>query len=276
MKVLIIQENGRHERNRHFRECYSLKRAFDKYGFLSTIWGLGHDNFQSEIDFNYYDIIFNLENYGDGWLPDLSIFNRPFKILWSIDAHCRGVEPYENIFKNGKYNLLLHSTRDFVSKSYHLWFPNAFDDYLIKPIKIKKSIRVGFCGNIVNRGQILDELRNKYGLHLDIFVIGEDMVRAINSYKCHFNMNISNDINYRSFETIGCGTMLLTNYSKVYSDLGFIHNKNCLMYNSIEELHDMVKNIEKYDIQSISDNGYKLSKSHTYDKRIENLLAKIN
>jgi hypothetical protein len=28
MKILLIQENGRHNENRHFRECFCLQRGF--------------------------------------------------------------------------------------------------------------------------------------------------------------------------------------------------------------------------------------------------------
>ena len=34
------------------------------------------------------------------------------------------------------------------------------------------------------------------------------MVDAINSYYIHFNRNIGDDINYRTFETTGCKTLL--------------------------------------------------------------------
>jgi len=31
MRVLIIQENGRHDANRHLRECFSMQRAFQHH-----------------------------------------------------------------------------------------------------------------------------------------------------------------------------------------------------------------------------------------------------
>ena len=275
MKILIIQENGRHDANREFRECYSLKRAFEHHKHNVDIWGLGHTNFNTVPDFNSYDIIFNLENYGDSWLPDIKQITKPLKILWSIDAHCRGTAPYEHIFKNGNYNYLLHSTKDFVNQSYHRWFPNAYDDELIGPLDIEKTIRFGFCGNYANRKEILQWLQANYGLHLDIFVIGNDMVKAINSYKCHFNLNIANDINYRSFETIGCGTLLLTNYSPVYEEMGFKSEQNCLMYKTQKDLTEFIYNIEQFATDEIKHSALQLAKENTYKKRVEDLLKII-
>lgn len=273
MKIIIIQENGRHDANRNFRECFSLQRAFKKLNHNCDVWGLNHDNFDVIPDWNSYDLILNIENYDTtGWVPSLNSITKPKKLLWSIDAHCRGEEVFENTFREGKYDYILHSTKDYVKKEHHLWFPNGFDDDLIKPMDVDKKYDLAFCGNYVNRKSILEFLENEYGLHLDIFVIGNAMVEAINSYKCHFNLNIGNDINYRSFETIGCGTLLLTNYNKQYEELGFVDGENCFMYNDIEELQDKIKHIKGADTSTISNNGLRLSKQHTYYKRVSSLI----
>ena len=107
MKILLIQENGRHDKNRNFRESFSLQRGFTKLGIESVVWGLGHENFNNLPNFNSYDLIINLENYSNGWDPDLSNVNAK-KILWSIDAHARGESPFIDEFNRSKYNILLH------------------------------------------------------------------------------------------------------------------------------------------------------------------------
>mgnify|MGYP003149688892 CR=1 FL=1 len=281
MKILIIQENGRHEKNRHFRECYSLQRSFEKLEHEVTVWGLGHDNFEIQPDYHSYDLIFNLENYahtsGD-WLPDLSDISA-LKLLWAIDTHCLGEEIFENYRQAGKYDFILHSVKDFVTKDYHLWFPNSFDDSLIKPLDIDTKYDIGFCGNYANRKDLLEWLSHRHGLRLDIFVIGDDMVEAVNSYGCHFNMNmawnINSAINYRNFETIGCGTLLLTSHSLEYKELGFEDGVNCLIYSNIGELEEKIDFVKKNDVGQIKQAGLELSKLHTYDKRVQALLREL-
>lgn len=276
MKILLIQENGRHDANRNYRECFCLQRAFVKLGHTCDVWGLGHPNFGQTPDWNSYDWIINLENYDErGWVPSLKQVKGVKKFLWSIDAHCRGEAVYERTFSEGNYDVLLHSTKDFVKRDYHKWFPNAFDDTLIKPIEgIEKKHLIGFCGNWVNRRPILEWLRDNHGLHLDIFVIGNDMVRAVNQYRCQFNLNIANDINYRSFETIGCGTLLLTNYNPQYEELGFIDGVNCFMYRTTEELVYRINEIKSDSIEyeEMADRGLSLSKQHTYLNRCISLV----
>ena len=275
LKILIIQENGRHKKNRKFRECFSLKKAFEHYGHQVDIWGLNHKNFKNIPTWDNFDLIFNLENYDmSGWVPSLNE-SKAYKILWSIDAHCRGSEIFDNTFKEGKYHLLLHSTRDYATGQNKVWFPNAFDDDLvIKMDNVDKEHFIGFCGNYANRKSIIDKINDSFLIKKDIFVIGDDMVKAINSYEMHFNKNISNDINYRSFETIGCSTALLTNNNYQYGKLGFKDMENCILYSNLTDLIDKMKYLsnDHQTLKKIQNSGYKLSLKHTYKNRIDKLL----
>jgi hypothetical protein len=278
MKILIIQENGRHKENKFFRECYSIQRAFHNLGHEAVVWGLNHQNFSKKISFDDYDLIFNLENYDtSGWVPDLK-HTTAYKILWSIDAHCRGVGVFDITFNNGKYNLLLHSTRDFALGKNRVWFPNAYDDSLIKRLdNVKKEHFIGFCGNYVNRKGLIDFISSKFSIKKDIFVIGDEMVKAVNSYKIHFNKNMANDINYRNFETIGCSTMLLVDYNYQFMMLGFKEMENVVFYRTVDELYEKINFLKDNEdlIRTISENGYELSKKHTYKRRISSLLKYI-
>lgn len=302
--MLIIQENGRHAKNRHFRECFALQSALQRLGWETDIWGLGHPEFprlafsetgsatqlsgsgQSSVnetpDFNAYDVILNLENYDEiGWVPSLADVNA-YKIMWVIDAHMRGMAPYRELYLRDRYDLMLHSTRDFIVgetdariKQNSVWFPNCLNDALIYPLDMEKKYDIGFCGNIVNREPYLSFIETSFQLKRDIFVIGADMVRAINSYKIHFNKNIANDINSRNFETLGCKTMLLTNANPQYDDLGFVDGENCLIYHDLSELQDKIQSALDHPQQreQIAENGYQLGKRHTYYERVKSLVA---
>lgn len=277
MNFLLIQENGRHAANRNYRECFSLQRSLKALKQNCDVWGLGHSNYEQHPDFSNYDVIVNLENYDeDGWVPDLSEVSCK-KYLWSIDAHVRGLAPYKKEFRRGNYTKILQSTLQLVDED-SVWFPNAYDDTLIKPLSTDKKHDVGFCGNVNNRGRLLSVIENQFELKKDIFVIGDDMVSAINSYKVHFNCNIGIDINYRSFETIGCKTALVTNYNPAYDKLGFVHGENCMMYNDLNGLVVSIRTLldDPSLLSKISEAGYILAKNHTYDKRAEELLKIIS
>jgi hypothetical protein len=274
MKFLIIQENGRHDKNRNFRECFCLQRALEKLQHSCRVWGLGHFGFEILPDFNSFDVIIDLENYDDrNWLPDLSDVEA-YKVIWNIDEHSRGSEYYQERFIRNRCQLMLHSTRTYVKAKTDLWFPNCFDNTLVGPRQVGKKADIGFCGNIVNRGVYLNYLAYNFNFRQDIFVIGEDMVQAINSYKIHFNKNIADDVNYRNFETIGCGVVLLTNHNYQYKELGFIDGSNCLIYSHFDELSSKITGVLEHQdlLDKIAAGGYELSKKHTYEVRAGYLL----
>lgn len=278
MKFLIIQENGHHEKNRYFRECFSTEKHLELLGHEAHVWGLGHLNYDKLPEFDAYDAIINLENYDvTGWVPNLADC-KAFKILWSIDSHCRGVAPYYKTAIDGKYNLVLQATRDFVDQiPKSLWFPNCYDSQLVQPLPSwtsKKEHLVGFCGNYVNRKELIDSL-DEFGIKKDIFKIGYEMVRAINSYQIGFNKNMAQDINYRNFETCGCDTMLLTDFLPAYQELGFKHGENCVFYNSVDMLKTHIRELAKApeEIKKISRNGLNLVfQNHSYTTRMGQLL----
>jgi len=282
MKILIIQERGHHDANRHLRESCCLQRSFHKLGHECVIWGAGHENFQTPPDFHSFDLIIYLENYGDEWIPSLSNTTKPFKMVWCIDAHVRGTVPYEAIVQQGKYNIVAHATRDYVREPHHRWLPNCSDSSLLRPIpSVTKAHKLGFCGNYVTpqRKQAVDILSQIFGLKQDIFVIGEAMVEKINSYHIQFNMNIANDINYRSFETIACGTVLLTNYNPQYDALGFVDGQNCFMYSDQQDLirktTQLLRMIDdpSKPLDKIVANGRQLFlEKHTFDHRAKQII----
>lgn len=285
MRISIIQEAGRHEKNKNFRESLNLHRSFLKIeGVESRVWGLNYPDFItpfSEIE-KWSDVIFIIENYTSKWMPiDEISKSSKLKIFWSIDSHCV-LQEHINLCRILRIDVLLNSTEGYLKyfdnevKGIY-WFPNAYPDDLIYPLDIEKTIDVGFCGNILNRGKVINSL-DKYGIKKDIFIIGDDMVRAINSYKIHLNCNISDDINYRTFETTGCKTLLLTNYTPNLEKL-FEIGKEVVIYNDLIDLDNKVKyyleNVSERNI--IAESGYnRAKKEHTYLHRAKKIIDIIN
>jgi len=280
MNIVIIQEAGRHEKNKQFRESLNLHRSLLKIDNVkSRVWGLNYPDFSTsfeEIE-QWADVIFILENYTSHWLPIEQISkSKKLKIFWSIDSHCI-VDSHSYLCKVINIDILLNSSEQYikyfdVKKSY--WFPNSYPDDLIYPLGIEKTINVGFCGNDRPEIHYLD----KFDIKKDLFVIGDDMVRSINSYKIHFNKNIRDDINYRTFETCGCGTFLLTNYTPNLEKL-FDIGKEIVIYEDLNDLDEKVKYYldNPQEREDIAELGYKrVKKEHTYFERCKKLIEIIN
>lgn len=284
VNLVIIQEAGRHEKNRDFRESLNLHRSLSKIeGISSKVWGLNYENFNipfNEIE-SWADVILILENYTPDWLPmDLLSKSNKLKIFWSIDSHCV-LNQHLHTCKSLNIDIVLNSTEYFLPhfKGYckkSIYFPNAYPSDLIYPMNIEKKTNIGFCGNVLNRGDLISHL-SKFDIKKDIFVIGEEMVRIINSYKIHFNKNISIDINYRTFETCGCGTFLLTNYTPNLEKLFDIGNE-IVVYNDLEDLDKKVTYYleNEEEREAIAKAGYQRAiKNHTYDVRALQLIDLI-
>jgi len=282
MKILIIQENGRHDANRIFRECHNFKRSFDRLGIESEIWGLGHNNFDVNFDDlqKEYDVLFIIENYDEtNWLSQVSKSNK-FKVFWSIDSHCN-LNGNLSTCEKLNVNLVLNSIESDMLKFkryFTEYFPNAYPSDLIKPLEnIDKNNLIGFCGTPFHfREHNIDLIEKKLNINVkkDYYVIGFPMVESINSYKIHFNQSLSNDINYRVFETMGCNTLLLTsnieNIDTFFSDMYDI-----VTYKSEDEMIEKIKYLQnnEEEIIKISNNGYQnVIKNHTFDNRTKELI----
>lgn len=287
MKILIIQEKGRHEQNYMFRESLSLKRAFDKLNIDCSVWGLGYSNYNQNIYqiISDHDVILLLENYDtSSWVPDLSNIKK-LKLFWSIDSHCNLNAHLSTVQKN-KINIVLCSIESdqehfsaLGAKTYY--FPNAVDTDLVQPIcKVNKLHNIGFCGTLFpERESLIKEIETNLNINIqkDIWHIGQHMVSAINSYNIHLNKTISKDINYRVFETLACKTALLTNYTENI-DKFFIDMQDIAIYYNIQDLiykANLLVN-DSTLAKSIAESGYnKVVKNHTYKNRASELIKLI-
>jgi len=285
MNFLIIQEAGRHEENRHFRESLCLKNSINKIeGNSAEVWGLNYPRFNEfdELE-RWADVIFILENYTPAWLPVNKIVrSNKLKIFWSIDSHCV-LNMHIDLNKNLKPDIHLNSTESYLPyftpyARYCYWFPNSYPSDLIEPLPVEKTVDVGFCGSFFQERQSLINELAEFNAKYDIFVIGNKMVETICSYKIHLNKNLANDINYRTFETLGCKTFLLTNHTPGLEKL-FDIDKDLVTYRDINDLKEKIKfyldNPDKR--KEIEEHGYNtVLKKHTYDARCRYLMRIIS
>jgi len=291
MNFLFIQEAGRHDANKHFRESLCLKNSINRIeGNYAEVWGLNYPKFEEfdELE-KWADVIFLLENYNSKWVPfDKIIKSKKIKVFWSIDSHMpaegiNGVsvlQAHVELCDKLRPDIHLNSTEYYVpyfnkNSRFSYWFPNAYPSDLISPLNIEKKYNIGFCGSILHdRAYFLNNVLDEFNPKIDNFVIGNKMVEAINSYKIHFNRNLLNDINYRTFETLGCKTFLLTNYTPGLEKL-FNIGKDLVTYDDANDLKDKVKYYINNDREreQIEEQGYLTAlKKHTYDARCRYLM----
>ena len=285
MRILILQENGRHDANRRMRECFCLQRALEAMGHDVIVWGLNQPNQLLDFDslVSWCHAIVCLENYNTGWVPDLSGVSKP-KIFWSIDSHCAYAAHLSTVRKQ-KIDVVLCSCRDDVERfrddtlARAEWFPNAYPDDIIKRSTAQRENVLGYCGSPGSLARIgtLVKVAQAMPLRCDFNRIGPDMVQCIGGYGVGLNYNIAHDINYRTFETCGVGTCLLTNHTPGIDELFGVGE--IAIYSDVESLIDIARALlaNDADRNAIAEGGYKrASMCHTYANRASELIDIIN
>jgi hypothetical protein len=289
VRCLIVQSDGSHKGqdgwtpNWYLRECYALQHALAQNGIQADVWGLRHDNFGRPPDFEAYDMLWCAENSELDWLPRLSRIRRPLKLQWIVDLHYSGAHFYRRVSKG--CDVILHSTRRLIADYQrrlpgkpHLWFPNAVDDryFDAERQRCEKTRDLVFVGSPHRaRDALLAELERRVGLSR-LFATGADMLAAVAGARIHFNCNISVDINFRTFETIGLGTCLMTNADPDLEALGFADGVNCLTYASADEAVAKLRAaLADGSWERIGREGYRLSKRHTYTRRVREMLERL-
>lgn len=281
MKFLIIQEAGKHKENFAFRESLSLQKSLIKLGHEVVVWGDGYADFKTgfEIYEEWADIILILENYTPHWLPaDKIAASKKLKIYWSIDSHLM-LQEHVKLCQTYKIDILLNSSEQYIKYftpfiKHCFWFPNAYPDDLVYPMDVEKKYDIGFCGNVDENRYLWLKNLIEFKPMTHVFVLGENMVKAVNSYKIHINLNVADDINIRTFETLGCKTFLLTNYTPNLKKL-FDIDKDLVIYKSMGEMKDKIKYYldNEKERNEIAEHGYNtVKKKHTYDCRARYLL----
>lgn len=291
MNWLIIQSAGEHkgqdgwDRNDMLRECFAIQHALLCFGDKADIWGKGHTNYSQTPDFQSYDGIFTIENYGLDWLPDISRCWRALRIHWVIDAHWTAIENFDRVLPQN--DIVLHSTRRFIPpykarfpKQKHVYFPNGVDNryfdrclYLQAP-HTKDIIFIG--GNAAPRATFIDHMVRECGMEYRYGITGMSYIRAILDAKIQFNRALNFDINYRNWETIGLATCLLTQHDPEMELLGFKHDVNCLFYHTPEEACSLAKAyLASGEWERVAEAGFELSTHHSYVKRIPKLIHNL-
>lgn len=285
MRILIIQERGRHEKNREYREALCMQRSLRRAGHDCTVWGLNYENYSVPFDeiSKDHDVLLSLENYDTGWHPCVNSF-KGLKVFWSIDSHC-SLDMHIKHCQKSNYDLLLNSTQSYLGHyknlvKYGVWFPNGYPSDFIRPLPdVDRVYPVGFCGSsIPQRDAVVDIVAKNFDLKRDIFVIGDDMVKALCSYKIAFNCNIADDINFRTFEATGAGAMLLTNYTSNVEKL-FEIDKEIVTYKTAEEMLQKVSYYLQHEDEreAIATAGQlRSSKDHSYDARAKQFISIVS
>ncbi len=282
MRILILQDlPNLLLPTEKFSIARGLERAFLRAGF--DVYAVDTNTINDrEIEhlFKIFDTLLVVQNYLLEKIKYVNIF-KGLKIFWSIDSH-KDFGRHAQFILDNKFDIALVSSLNYVSqfkqKSINaFWFPNCYPSDLIKPTTFKnRPVQIGFCGSKSNRGEWLAKLSSEFNFHLAINVLAEDMIRELYSYGICWNRNEADDINFRTFEAMGAGCLMMTNHTNGLRNL--LDPLTIRIYDTYQDCINKIKyfiNNEEERLQ-IAINGYnEVRKNHSYDARVADLIRII-
>lgn len=165
------------------------------------------------------------------------------------------------------------------------WFPLAADTEIYKPSNQHKKYDISFVGSRnpstrTKRENILSLLENHFDINIfsgDPFLSPLETASVYNQSHIVLNENLFPSVNLRLFETMACGTVVLTEENDIGLRDLFIDQKHILTYNSdnlIEKTSEFLNKIFK--LEQISQRSAQLiAEKHSMEKRATQLMELI-
>jgi hypothetical protein len=289
MKILIADVFLRGKPNEGWKEGYVLKYAFENLGHECDVFGPDGDRSELEIPMvaNQYDLIVITENYW--WCSDWKWWNweeiKKPKIFWAIDTHMVDYRPW--IEAAGIDYVAINNKEDYIRYGLKnsFWLPVFVSKFHYdRDYGLTKTRDVAFIGSISpERKEYCDRLGIEY-----LSAFGDEYVREMQRSKICFNKSMSSHIhdgnvqnlNAKTFEIIGSGTFMLTNYNSNLEE--FTDNNEYIrkmFYYSDDDLKEKIeyylKNEEEREFIAKKAREYVLE-NHSGESRCKMILENIN
>jgi GT2 family glycosyltransferase/2-polyprenyl-3-methyl-5-hydroxy-6-metoxy-1,4-benzoquinol methylase len=227
-----------------------------------------------------FDLYLNIdEGLSYRFPPDL----RP-SAWWVIDTH---LQPDWALQKGQDFDWVFAAQRDGAARLRDHgipadWLPLACDPNVHRPHSVPKRWDVGFVGWVYPgpRSDLLTLIQHQYSNSFVGQCYFEDYARTCSESRIGFNHSIKNDVNMRVFETLACGTLLLTNdlHENGQNEL-FVPDKHLAVYQSSEDLLDKIAYYLRHEDlrERIAQAGLaEVVRRHTYRHRMESLLRAVS
>lgn len=161
------------------------------------------------------------------------------------------------------------------------WLPLACDPEIHRPWHIENRWDICFVGRVAPgpREELLQRIASQFPRTFIGQCYFDEYAKTCSASMIGFNRSIKNDVNMRVFETLGCGSLLVTND---LSDNGqaelFDTDRHLVTYRDADELFDKLRFYLGSPVlrERISQAGHtEAFEKHTYDQRMRRLLTTV-
>lgn len=162
-----------------------------------------------------------------------------------------------------------------------IWLPLACDPDVHRPHPVEKQWDVAFVGHVPLgiRSQLVWLVQQHFPNSFIGLRYFDEYAQTLSAARVGFNRSIKNDVNMRVFETLGCGTLLVTNdLSANGQDELFTPDQHLVVYDRPEELLDKLRFYLDRETtrQRIAGTGRaEVLSRHTYRHRMQTILKAV-
>jgi hypothetical protein len=128
-------------------------------------------------------------------------------------------------------------------QGYVHWSPYACDLDLFKPAQVARDFEIGFVGHLqayTKRAQLLQTLAKRYHMNEQKYYQQAEIPSIYARSKLVVNIPLADDLNFRTFEAMSCGALLLTRRETNGQELLFEEGKHLVTYADDIELFSKV------------------------------------
>jgi hypothetical protein len=161
------------------------------------------------------------------------------------------------------------------------WLPYACDLELFYPRPVPRDLDVAFVGKLMintDRKRILNETSRRWKVNEQRFYHQAEIPEVYSRAKIVLNMPLADDLNFRTFEAMSCGAMLLTRRVANGQEILFQEGKHLVTFDTEQELFEKLEYYLAHseEREAIAAAGYaEIQKNHNLEQRIEKLLQTV-
>ena len=162
------------------------------------------------------------------------------------------------------------------------WLPYACDTEVVRNLGLPREIDVAFIGNLFGRRserrRIIEAIAKKYRVNEQRYYTQQEIPEVYSRAKIVLNLPVGDDLNFRFFEALSCGAMLLTKPDANGQEELFIEDIHYVAFSSEQELFDKVEYYlqNEEELKSIALRGHEeVVRHHGLAHRLETLLDRV-
>ena len=136
------------------------------------------------------------------------------KFAWLVDTH-KKTEHHRRIAREVDLTFVAHRTWGQVLEGPWTWLPLHADGELFRAVERERDLDLAFVGSQTWRAEALERIARRHGLRLLVTTTTgarekSETAAIYARSRLVFNRHCANDLNFRVFEAMACGRVLLT------------------------------------------------------------------